>query len=163
MDAKDLIADAVIKPSDRQNVWIIEMWFWYFMINQNKQEFNLFLPVLFWFLAYSPGNSCSWFSLGQTRGLMVIAVGFWIHWLERTQVQTLVLELNWSELEVVVAGEGGHCVGRGPSSCLVCATSYPSQTPPGRLDRSKPAESTKEYRSQLERSSLSNLNCIYTL
>ena len=53
------------------------------------------------------------------RGLMVIAVDFLIHWLERTRVQTPVLELNWSELEVVVAGEGGHCVGRGPPSCLV--------------------------------------------
>ena len=31
-----------------------------------------------------------------------------------TRVQTPVLELNWSELEVVVAGEGGHCVSRGP-------------------------------------------------
>ena len=50
------------------------------------------------------------------HGLIVIAVGFW---LERTRVQTPVLELNRNALEVVVAGEGGHCVGRGPPSCLV--------------------------------------------
>ena len=50
---------------------------------------------------------------------MVIAVDFGILRLETTRVQTPVLELNWSELEVVVAGEGGHCVGRGPPSCLV--------------------------------------------
>ena len=50
-------------------------------------------------------------------------------------IVTPVLELNCSELEVVVAGKGLHCAGRGPSSCLVCATSYPSQTPPGGLDR----------------------------
>ena len=63
---------------------------------------------------------------------MVIAVDFGIHWLERTLVQTPVLELNWSELEVVVALEGGHCVGRrGQPSCLMCATVCPSQTPPG--------------------------------
>ena len=49
-------------------------------------------------------------------------------------VRTPVLELNWSELEVVVAGEGGHCVGRGPPPCLVYATVYPSQTPSGRVD-----------------------------
>ena len=70
---------------------------------------------------------------GQVRGylvvsftvpcsLSVIAVGFWIHCLERTQVQTSVLELDWSELKVVVAWEGGHGVGRGPSSCLVWTT-----------------------------------------
>ena len=47
----------------------------------------------------------------------------------RTRVQTQVLKLNWSELEVVEAGEGGQCVGRGPPSCLVCATAYPGQTP----------------------------------
>ena len=46
------------------------------------------------------------------RGQMVIVVDFWIHWLKKTRVQTPVLELNWSELEVVVAGEGGR--GRWP-------------------------------------------------
>ena len=40
-------------------------------------------------------------------------------WRKRIRVQTLVLELNWSELEVDAAGESGHCVGRGPPSCLV--------------------------------------------
>ena len=44
----------------------------------------------------------------------------------KSRVQTPVLELNWSELEVVVAWEGGHCVlqcvGRGPPSCLVWTT-----------------------------------------
>ena len=58
---------------------------------------------------------------------MVIAVEFWIQWLERTHVQTPVLEDNWSELEVVVAGEGGHCVGRGPPSCLVWAAYTPAR------------------------------------
>ena len=71
---------------------------------------------------------------------MVIAVEFLILWLMRTWVQTLVLELNWSEMEVVVAGQGGHCVGRSPPSCLVCATIYPSQTPSGRLDCTDLAE-----------------------
>ena len=60
-----------------------------------------------------------WPLLQSSPWLMVIAVEFLIHWLERTQVQTPDLELNWSELEVVVAREGGHCVGRGPPSCLV--------------------------------------------
>ena len=48
------------------------------------------------------------------NGLMVLAAGFLIHCRKMTWVQTPVLELSWSELEVVVAGEGGHCVGRGP-------------------------------------------------
>ena len=54
------------------------------------------------------------------------------------------MELNWSELEIVVAGEGGHCVGKGPPSCLVCATAYPSKTPPGRLDSRDLAEDLAE-------------------
>ena len=74
----------------------------------------LFCPTFIIYL--TPYN---WYRV--PRGLMVIAVGFWIYWLERTRVQTLVLELNWSELEVVVAGEGGHSVGRVPPFCLVCA------------------------------------------
>ena len=95
-------------------------------------------------------------------GLMVIAVGFLIHWLERTQDQTLVLELNWSELEVVVAGEGGHCVGRGPPSCLVCATAYPSQTPPGWLDSRDLAEDALQQWIHLEKKQpLSTFDCTY--
>ena len=63
------------------------------------------------------------------RGLMVIAVGFWLlnPLAQEDWVRTPVLELNWSELEVVVAGEGGHCVGRGPPSCLVYATHTPAR------------------------------------
>ena len=41
------------------------------------------------------------------------------------QVQIPVLELNWNELEAVV--EGGHCVGRGPPSCLVYVTHAPAR------------------------------------
>ena len=77
---------------------------------------------------------------------MVIAVGFWIHWLKKTQVQTPVLELNWSELEAVEAGEGGYCVGRGQPSCLVYATVCPSQTPPGRVDKENTAKSNKDWK-----------------
>ena len=62
------------------------------------------------------------------RGLMVIAVDIWVHYLERTRVQTPVMELNWSELVVAVAGEGGHLCRQGSPSCLVW-----SATPPARL------------------------------
>ena len=101
-------------------------------------------PTVFFFLVdacqfgtnlYRGSSTCpSWwrshvslFVIIDPHGLMVIAVDFWIHWLERTRVQTPVRELNWSELEVVVAGEGGHCVGRGPPSCLVWTTDAPAR------------------------------------
>ena len=57
----------------------------------------------------------------------------------RTWVQTPVLELNWSELEAVVAG-----VGKGPPSCLVYATVCPSQTPPGRVEKEKYGQGNKD-------------------
>ena len=96
------------------------------------------------------------------RGLMVRAVDFWIHWLMRTWVQTPVLELNWSELEAVVAGEGGHCVGKGPPSCLVYATVCPSQTPPGRVDKEKYGEKQQGLERCWRRSlSTSDCSCTY--
>ena len=35
--------------------------------------------------------------------------------------------INWRELEAVVAGEGGHVVGRGQPFCLVYATHTPAR------------------------------------
>ena len=92
---------------------------------------------------------------------MFTAVGFWSHWLKKTRVQTQFLDLNLSELEIVVALEGGYCVGSGQPSCLVWTTNTPArphlgdwtiETPP----KSKAVQNTGTIR----RDSLSTHECV---
>ena len=82
------------------------------------------------------------------------------------QVHTLVLELNSSELEVVVAGEGGHCVGRGTPSCLVCATHTPARLHLEERTAENWLKAPREKRSigvnRRKGTACPTLNCIYT-
>ena len=79
---------------------------------------------------------------------------------QEDRIQTPVLELNRIELEIVVAGEGGHCVGRGPPSCLVCATYTLARLHIRLLDNGNLAEVLwKEFNDVEQRSTLSTFDC----
>ena len=69
-------------------------------------------------------TSCRHTCKGEGQNLQVYRIN--VYRLAKSEMTELDQRIYSCELEVVVAGEGGHCVGRGPPSCMVCATAYPS-------------------------------------
>ena len=120
--------------------------------NSRRSAATLDPNFLLWQQLMNKGQNCSPWPNGY-KGW------YWICWLMKTWVLSLVLELSW-ELEVVVAAEGEHHVGRGPPSCQVCATAYPCQTPPRWLDSRDLAKDALWHWIHLEKKqSLSTFDC----